>query len=131
MAVAMLAAGARDVPLGKPANIEIDCIGDAERRLCRMAPRHRVGERRSRSFLAVPFIADEDTYMLYVRCVRGGFLSGRNDRVASGRAPFSGADSLPARASADLQKRYGPRGSSGQGRQEDCEVAQALLRRLH
>jgi hypothetical protein len=94
MAVAMLAAGARDVPLGKPANIEIDCIGDAERRLCRMAPRHRVGERRSRSFLAVPFIADEDTYMLYVRCVRGGFLSGRNDRVASGRAPFSGADSF-------------------------------------
>ena len=36
-------------------------------------------------FLAVPFIAEEDTYMLYVWCVRGGFLSGRNDRVASGR----------------------------------------------
>jgi hypothetical protein len=46
-------------------------------------------------FLAVPFIAEEDTCMLYVWCVRGGFLSGRNDRVASGRgALFRGRQLL-------------------------------------
>jgi hypothetical protein len=71
MAVAMLAAGAGDVPLGKPANIEIDCIGDAERRLCRMAPRHRVGERRSRSFPRRP-IHSRGRHVHAVRLVRGG-----------------------------------------------------------
>ena len=59
MAVAMLAAGAGDVLLGTPANIEMDCTGDAERRPCRW--RHQVGERRSRPLLAVPFIVEEDT----------------------------------------------------------------------